>query len=589
MQRLLICGVVPLALILSGGIPAAANALELGPPAVLSNTVVPTDSSDDYLPEVTTDGEGNWVVVWYSYDSLGGTISTDEDILVSRSRDAGETWTAPAALNTNAASDSGRDYSPQVTTDGAGNWVAVWRGNDSLGATIGADYDIFVSRSTDAGLTWTAPVALNTNAASDSESDQHPQVTTDGAGNWLAVWRSKDSLGETIGTDEDILVSRSTDAGITWTAPVVVNTNAASDSGRDWNPQVTTDGAGNWVVAWVSNDSLSATIGTDDDILVSRSTDTGMTWVAPVALNTNAASDSGDEYFPQVTTDGAGNWVAVWQSTDDLGGTIGTDLDIVLSRSTDAGLTWTAPVALNTNAASDSGWDRKPQVTEDGSGDWVAVWTSPDRLGGALGTDYDILVSHSTDTGVTWTAPVALNTNAETDSGDDHGPQVATDGSGNWVAVWYSRDSLGGTASDDAPDIFVAVGDEGTETSTATQTATATRTPTETPGSSPTETSLATRTETPIAPDTPTQTTTPVSTVTGTPTGGVATPTVTPCVGDCNGDSTVTVDELIRGVNIALGSQLVDTCASFDVNSDSAVTVDELIRGVNAALGGCLA
>ena len=47
----------------------------------------------------------------------------------------------------------------------------------------------------------------------------HPQVTTDGAGNWVAVWDSYDTLGGTIGTDYDILVSRSTNNGATWTAP----------------------------------------------------------------------------------------------------------------------------------------------------------------------------------------------------------------------------------------------------------------------------------------------------------------------------------------------------------------------------------
>jgi hypothetical protein len=36
--------------------------------------------------------------------------------------------TPPVALNFNAVSDSGRDFAPQVTTDGLGNWVAVWGG-----------------------------------------------------------------------------------------------------------------------------------------------------------------------------------------------------------------------------------------------------------------------------------------------------------------------------------------------------------------------------------------------------------------------------------------------------------------------------
>ena len=50
--------------------------------------------------------------------------------------------TAPAALNTNAGSDSGTDKEPQVTTDGAGNWVAAWHSICTLGGAIGNDYDI---------------------------------------------------------------------------------------------------------------------------------------------------------------------------------------------------------------------------------------------------------------------------------------------------------------------------------------------------------------------------------------------------------------------------------------------------------------
>jgi len=62
-----------------------------------------------------------------------------------------------------------------------------------------------------------------------------------------------------------------------------------------------------------------------------------------------------------------------------------------------------------------------------------------------------------------------------------------------------------------------------------------------------------------------------------------ATPT---CNGDCNDDGNVTVDELIKGVNIALGTEGIDQCASFDTNESGTVTVEELIRAVNNALAG---
>jgi Neuraminidase (sialidase) len=429
--------------------PATAfAALGFSAPAAL-NTNADTDSGTDWYPQVTTDGAGNWVAVWFSEDTLGGTIGSDYDILVSRSMDNGATWTTPAALNTNAATDSGPDYEPQVTTNGVGNWVAVWHSDNTLSETIGSDYDILVSRSTDNGVAWTAPAPLNTNAATDSGDDYSPQVTTDGVGNWVAVWSSYDTLGETIGSDQDILVSRSTDNGVAWTAPAPLNTNATTDSGHDGTPRVTTDGAGNWVTVWNSIDTLGGTIGEDWDILVSRSTDNGATWTAPATLNNNAATDSVHDGSPELTTDGAGNWVTVWESIDTLGGTIGSDDDILVSRSTDNGATWTATTALNTNAVTDLENDLSPQVTTDGWGNWVAVWFSDETLGGTIGEDWDILVSRSTDNGTTWTDPAALNINADTDSGADWYPQVTTDGAGNWVAVWFSIDTLGGTIGSD--------------------------------------------------------------------------------------------------------------------------------------------
>lgn len=59
------------------------------------------------------------------------------------------------------------------------------------------------------------------------------------------------------------------------------------------------------------------------------------------------------------------------------------------------------------------------------------------------------------------------------------------------------------------------------------------------------------------------------------------------CNGDCNTDHSVTVDELVAGVSIALGNSLLDQCASFDGNLDRQVTVDELVGAVNSALNGC--
>ena len=73
----------------------------------------------------------------------------------------------------------------------------------------------------------------------------------------------------------------------------------------------------------------------------------------------------------------------------------------------------------------------------------------------------------------------------------------------------------------------------------------------------------------------------------GAPSGNTPTPTPAGCVGDCSNDGVVAVNELISGVNIALGNSAVGTCPSFDTNGDQMVGINELISGVNALLNGC--
>ncbi|HSP99120.1 MAG TPA: hypothetical protein VL049_18000 [Candidatus Dormibacteraeota bacterium] len=69
----------------------------------------------------------------------------------------------------------------------------------------------------------------------------------------------------------------------------------------------------------------------------------------------------------------------------------------------------------------------------------------------------------------------------------------------------------------------------------------------------------------------------------------VGSPAHAQCGGDCNGDGMVAINELITGVNIALGSSQVTACQSFDANGNGMVAINELIAAVNNALAGCSA
>ncbi|MBN1516797.1 exo-alpha-sialidase [Candidatus Sumerlaeota bacterium] len=435
------------------GLPDRSSAVELvmGISAPLNSNATTDEDNYDDAAKVATDGAGNWIAVW----ELSRMDEGESDIFFARSSDNGDSWTVSAPLNTNAATDSGNDGAPCIAFDGSGTWIVVWNSGDSLGGTIGTEGDILISRSTDNGMSWSDPEALNANAATDVGTDQKPQLATDGAGNWIAVWSGDETLGGTIGTDSDIFYATSSDNGITWSVPDALNSNAASDSGSDYIPTVSTDGAGNWIAVWMSHDSLGGTIGTDSDILISRSTDNGLTWTAPVALNSNAGIDSGGDSGAQVTACGAGQWLAEWSSTDSLEGTIGTDSDILIARSTDNGASWTAPAPLNTNAATDSGSDGSSHLALFNSDNWIMIWASSNTLDGTIGSDWDIQYALSKNDGVTWTSPAPLTSDAASDGEVwDGNPHFAVDAAGNCVVVWYAYDPLGGTIGNDRDILF---------------------------------------------------------------------------------------------------------------------------------------
>jgi len=146
----------------------------------------------------------------------------------------------------------------------------------------------------------------------------------------------------------------------------------------------------------------------------------------------------------------------------------------------------------------------------------------------------------------------------------------------------------GGTGND----VVLVAGPPNTPTSTPTavvptSTATPSASPTPRPGCpTPDQSPACTVTRTWSPRTTATATVTPPATATHTQ-GATATATPPVCVGDCNGTGMVTINELVLGVNIALGNLNIAICPAFDANGDGQVTIEELIEAVSNALNGC--
>jgi len=392
--------------------------------SINSNAQLDAITDQDRAPAIATNEQGLWIAVWVESASI-----SESSLAVSRSTDDGHTWSLKSTLSIPpgvVVSD------PDIASDGGDRWIIVFEARGGDGVTVVACY-----KSTDGGLTWPGLDTIDEEALTD---DADPIIEYDPIDSrFLVFWASRNSLGNTIGDDKDILFIRGDANGTNWIFTGALNPDAATDSFEDISPTTASDASGNWVVAW-ERQTCNQIFCFASVVVSIRSTDEGVSWQNQRLV----AADAGG---PSIATDRKGVWITAFVQRPS------GELDIGFSRSINHGLSWSPTQDLNPNAPYDDALivvDQSVEIAADEDHNWIAVWES-DFIGeGLAGTDREIFVARSYDDGLNWIDQAYANSTAGTDgSAVDAEPTIAVDYlRGRWVILWESQANVGGIGAD---------------------------------------------------------------------------------------------------------------------------------------------
>ncbi|GAA2211512.1 sialidase family protein [Nonomuraea monospora] len=283
-------------------------------------------------PSVTYDAEhGTWLITSLALADAGGV--TGAAVLTSRSTDGGLTWSAPATTATGGDLDK--------------SWAVCDNAADS--AFRGTCYAVFddhaagnaikVARSADGGQTW----AVTATAAAGLGGQ--PVVRPNGA---VVVPYLSD--------DGQIRSFRSRDGGATWSQSVLVSQvqrhTVAGGLRAAPLPSAEVDAAGTVYVVW--QDCRFQVECAGNDIVLSSSA-SGATWGEVLRVT----EDGGDHFIPGLGVDrgssgkGARLALAYYRYPDAACAPAACRLTVAYTSSTNGGASWSAPVELHAGMALD--------------------------------------------------------------------------------------------------------------------------------------------------------------------------------------------------------------------------------------------
>jgi len=281
---------------------------------------------------------GAWQQDRYSNGAARGVVT-------GASFDGGVTWTLrsiPVSACTGGSYARGTDPWVSFSPDGTAHQTVL----GVTGSTDDGVSGVIVSRSTDGGLTWSAPIEVIRDGAGFFNDKQTLTADPTDARYVYAAWDRLVTTGTGTGSGPTMF-ARSTNGGVSWEAARAI-----------YNPGSGDQTIGN-VVHVLPNGTLvnlmTVIRSGARTLAVIRSTDKGVTWSAPVTLSNLGALGARDPVtnapirdgaiIPQMAVGPDGTLHVVWQ---DARFTLLRDA-IAYTRSTDGGATWSTPVRVNSN------------------------------------------------------------------------------------------------------------------------------------------------------------------------------------------------------------------------------------------------
>ena len=243
-----------------------------------------------------------------------------------------------------------------------------------------------------------------------SGRQSQPSVAADAAGNFVVVWESEGQDGSGDGVFGRVFTAAGTPAS----GEFQVN---SFTPGRQYRPAVSADVAGNFVVVWESEGQDGGGPG----IYGRRFSPTG----APVGgeFQVNLFTSNAQQN-PSVSSSVNGFFVVVWQSA----GQDGSGDAVVGRRYDPAGLPIGEEFVVN-SFTTDA--QKEPVVASDPAGNFIVAWTSQGQDGGGEGVFGQVFDASGARLGGEFRA------NAVT-AESQKGPWVARTSSGRSLVVWTS-------------------------------------------------------------------------------------------------------------------------------------------------------